>query len=546
MTKQKASLLTEDGTGAGRARGGARLVRHCLVGLLCAILALGGMPGLAAAATRYTRDKTVETPPPASGTPINAKAGDELKSAKAAQGPVSLGATAIASPANFDECVRVALAQSPLLTKSSVEIESKRLDVGDAYSGYIPTFILSTTFYLNLPKYKYAGYTAARDTYEANKTGNAVVDSEYYKALTSSARAADPNRDRPKYDLNFTTGTWNPILTAFDVAAKKELVNIAVLSHLKVIDEGIKRLASAFLQLGIVDTLANLAKEKEDLADKDLEYVKTRAGLGQGAQLEVQIAEGRINTAKAEFEKMRTNRAVLLDELKFVMGVPFIQKVDFSTKQFEQQVLGGFNPADVSDEKLREHSFPLRIAKYERSLQKKNIYLAYVHFLPTFSVGFTSVSTLNSSSYDTGSAKIPFMYPNLQLNLPLDWWTKARDVSRQYKKLSQKNVEIHTKEFEIMSQYQQALARLRAADSDLKLAQARADVQKLKVQQAKLLFESGQAEYDVIVRAMESYLNERGAVLQSRQARNQAMLELCSLSGTFQERYINATVMENL
>ena len=82
----------------------------------------------------------------------------------------------------------------------------------------------------------------------------------------------------------------------------------------------------------------------------------------------------------------------------------------------------------------------------------------------------------------------------------MDWWTKARDVSRQYKKLSQLNVETHNLEFQIMSEYQQGLAKLRAASSDLKFAEANADVQRLQVQQAQLRFESGQAEYDAIVK----------------------------------------------
>jgi outer membrane protein TolC len=549
-----ATLLTGEGEGAARpARGGAVRVRLWWAGVLCAVLALGGMPGTAGAATRYTKDTApaaqgdaAAQPAAPGGTPINAGGKLDPDIAKATKGPVSLGATTIGSPANFDECVRVALAQSPLLTKSAVEIESKRLDVGDAYSGYIPTFVLSTTFYLNLPKYKYTGYSTAMSTYESNITNNAQTNAQNLSSLMSSARAADPNRDRPKYDLNFSTGTWNPILTAFEVSARKELVNVAVLSHLKVIDQGIKRLAATFLKLGMVDAQAKLAKEKEDLAAKNLEYAKTRAGLGQGALLEVRIAEGKVSLAKAESEKMRTSRAVLLDDLKFVMGVPFIQKVDLDIANYQEQVLGGFNPADVSDEKLRRHSFSLRIAQYERSLQNKSIYLAYVHFLPTFSVGFTSVSTLNSSSYDSSNSKIPFMYPNLQLNLPLDWWTKARDVSRQYKKLAQKDVEIHKTEFEVMSEYQQALAKLRAADSDFKLSEAKADVLKLKVQQAQLLFESGQAEYDAIVTAMESFLEGKGNVLQRLQDRNEAMLDLRSMSGDFQERYINATVMENI
>jgi len=220
--------------------------------------------------------------------------------------------------------------------------------------------------------------------------------------------------------------------------------------------------------------------------------------------------------------------------------------VDLDLANYQKQVLDNFNPADVTEERLQKHSFPLRIKQYEHSLQKKNIALSYIHFLPTFSMGFTSISTLNNSSYKSDSSKIPFMYPNLNFSLPLDWWTKIRDVNRQYKKLSQLSVETHNLEFQISSEFQKAQAKLRACVSDLKLAQANADVQKLQVQQAQLRFDSGQAEYDMIVKSMESYLDSQQNVLLKEQERNAAMLDLRFMSGDFQDRYINATVMESL
>lgn len=539
---------------AARPRGGVAWVSFLALVLLTAGLLCGGWTASAQAAGRHTRDKVKTTQAsdktneqPRSVT-INGKSGAGNDFPRGAGGPITLGATILKSPADFTECVRVSLAQSPLLTKSAIEIESKRLDVGDAYSQYIPTIILNTTFYLSLPKLRNTSGDAAMASYLANPSTDPVQNAKSIASLQQYAHQVDPNRNRKSYDLNFSTGAWNPLLTAFEVQARKELVNIAVLAHLKVIDQGLKRLASTFLQLGMVESLIKLAKEKEELAAKNLEYVKTRAGLGQGAQLDVRIAEGKINMAKAESDKMRTNRTVLLDELKFIMGVPFIQKVELNLNDYEAQVLENFNPTAISEEKVRQHSFPLRIKNYERALQKKNIALAYVHFMPTMSMGFTSVSTLDTSSYksESNSTFLPNLYPNLQFSLPMDWWTKSRDVSRQYKKLSQLNVETHNLEFQIMSEYQQALAKLRAASSELKFAEANADVQKLQVQQAQLRFESGQAEYDAIVKAMGDYLESRQNFLQRQQDRNAAMLELRCLSGDFQDRYINATVMENL
>ncbi len=554
---------TSGGDVVARAAGGvsARLARTAVFLLATALMAAQAMAG---PADRYTKDKVngAAVSAPASSAPAStpaASAPAPAPSAKAvddepapsfskASSQLALGTTAIRSPADFQECVRVALAQSPMLTKSSIEIESKRLDVGDAYSQYIPTIIMSTTFYLRLPDYK---NTVAPSAYQS-VFNNASSDPT--QNLSNSISAANAvyagnsnNRNRKTYDLNFNTGAWNPLLTAFEVQAKKEFVNIAVLSHLKVIDQGLRRLATTFLQLGMTETMIKLAKEKEELAQKNLEYSKTKTGLGQGAQLDVRIAETRVNMAKTEGEKMRTTKAVLLDELKFIMGVPFVQKVDVNLADASRQVLDDFNPANVSDESLRKHSFPLRIHEYEKSLQRKNIALSYIHFLPTFSFGFTSISTLNSSSnaYKDDTSSLPFMYPNLTLNFPFDWWTKGRDVSRQYKKMAQLNVEGRNIEFTLMNEFQQALAKLRSANSDVKFAESSVELQKLTTQQAQFRFDSGQAEYDAIVKAMADYLDSRQTLLLKQYDRDVAMLTVRGIAGDFQDRYINASIMEN-
>ncbi|WP_428564549.1 MAG: TolC family protein [Solidesulfovibrio sp. DCME] len=524
--------------------------------LLLLVATLVSAPASAGTADRYTKDKVKGAPaaapvaaPAAAPEPAGKAMDDEPAPsfAKAASN-MALGPTTVRSPADFQECVRVALAQSPILTKSSIEIESKRLDVGDAYSQYIPTIVLSTTFYLRLPEYK---NTAAATAYQS-VFNNASSDPT--QNLANSITAANTvyagnsnNRNRKKYDLNFSTGAWNPLLTAFEVQARKEMVNIAVLSHLKVIDQGLQRLGTTFLQLGMVESIIRLAREKEDLAVKNLEYVKTKAGLGQGAQLDVRIAETKINLAKAEAEKMRTTKSVLLDEMKFLMGVPFVQKVELTLDNASRQVLEEFNPANVSDDSLRKHSFQLRIHEYEKSLQRKNIALSYIHFLPTFSFGFTSISTLNSSSnaYKDDTSSLPFMYPNLTLNFPFDWWTKGRDVSRQYKKMAQLNVESRNIEFSLMSEFQQSLAKLRSANSEVKFAESSVELQKLTVQQSQFRFESGQAEYDAIVKSMGEFLDSKQNLLLKQYDRDVAMLKVRGLSGDFQDRYINATVMEN-
>jgi len=227
--------------------------------------------------------------------------------------------TTVKEPADFNECVRVALVQSPMLVRSALEIETKRLDVQDAWGTFIPTVSINTTYWFRMP----------------TKT--------------------DGTTDKP-YTISFSTGQWNPVLSTFDVKAKNQMTNIAVLGHLKVIGEGIRRLAADFLQLSAIQEQKDVVRKKQDMAKMNLDFFKTRLGMGQATQLDIRIAETRIQMAKAEDDKINSMRAMVMDDIKFIMGVPFASKLDLDVAAAKKQILGKFSPADVTDEKIRAYS----------------------------------------------------------------------------------------------------------------------------------------------------------------------------------------------
>ncbi|MFZ5811510.1 MAG: TolC family protein [Thermodesulfobacteriota bacterium] len=473
--------------------------RGAIAALVCVLLLLGTSLALAADPSgRYTKNKT---------KPENGQTAPKTESAPARNNAVPKGlveaATPLRSPANFDECIRVALAQSPLLVKSSIEIETKRLDLGDSYSNFIPTISINTTCYLRRP---------------------------------ASSSTQDP------FTVSFSAGNWNPVLTIFEVQARKDMVNIAILSHMQVIAEGLKRLGTNFLQLGMLEDQDKVVKEKAEMAKQYMEYAQTRSSLGQGTDLDVRIAESKINLIKAESDKVRNNRLMLLDDLKFILGVPFIQKIDLDLGEARKQVVAAFDPAAVTGETLRDNSYELKIQEYNKSLQKKNITVAYVKFIPTFNFGFQTVDALSSTAKQDG---LPF-YPYVTMSLPLDWWTKGRDVSRQYKKLGQVESEGRTKEFKLVSDFQKAMANLATADADLRYAKAKSDLSQLKLQQTQYRYETGQSEFDAIVSAMDEYLTSKQDVLFKELNKSTALLELRFLSGHLQNSYINSSVQETL
>jgi len=413
--------------------------------------------------------------------------------------------TTVKEPADFNECVRVALVQSPMLVRSALEIESKRLDVQDAWGTFLPTVSINTTYWFRMP----------------TKT--------------------DGTSDKP-YTISFSTSQWNPILSGFDVKAKNQMANIAVLGHLKVIGEGLKRLATDFVQLSATQEMKEVVRKKQELAKMNLDFFKTRLGMGQATQLDVRIAETKIQMVKAEDDKINSMRAMIMDDVKFLMGIPFTHKLELNVTAAKNQILGKFGVADVTDEKVRANSFDLRIQEYEKNLQRMNIGLSYVKLLPTFGFTFQTVDTFNSSKTyrDTG---FPF-YPGINISIPLDYWAKGREISRQYKKLDQAQAGGRAKEFELMVSVQKAMSDYQATMADLSLATSQMELNKLMDEQTEYRHKTGQAEFDKFVTDRFTYLDSRQKMLLEQAKRDTALLTLKHLSGDLQGQYVDVAAWE--
>jgi outer membrane protein TolC len=414
--------------------------------------------------------------------------------------------TTVKEPADFNECVRVALVQSPMLVRSALEIESKRLDVQDAWGTFLPTVSINSTYWFKMPQ------------------------------------RTDGTTDKP-YSISFSTSQWNPLLSGFDVKAKNQMANIAVLGHLKVIGEGLKRLAIDFVQLSSTQEMREIVRKKQELAKMNLDFFKTRLGLGQATQLDVRIAETRVQMTKAEEDKINSMRAMIMDDVKFLLGIPFTHKLELDVAAAKKQILGKFSVADVTDEKIRTNSFDLRIQEYEKNLQRMNIGLSYVKLLPTFGFTFQTVDSLNSSNNTYKSDGFPF-YPGINISIPLDYWAKGREISRQYKKLDQAQAGGRAKEFELMVSVQKAMSEYQGTSADLALASSQMELNKLQDEQTEYRHKTGQAEFDKFVTDRFTYFDSRLKMLVEQAKRDTALLTLKHLSGDLQGQYVDVAAWE--
>ena len=365
-------------------------------------------------------------------------------------------ASEVKQPANFDECVRVALTQSPNFLKSSLEIEVKKLDEGDTLSQYIPTLTVGSTYFLRNPNQDIINPSPAQ-------------------------KAQAP------YTFTFSAGGWNPVQTFFDNKAKEGLTKIAVETHLEAINQGLKDIATIFMQIGFAQKNLELVVQRLELAKQNLQYVQTRVSLGYAKPLDLDIAKTRVDMAQAEQDKYEATKATLTNALKSIIGMLPTQKLDLDLGEFTDQVMRGYAPAMATADKAREASYDLRKAEIQRDLQRKSIILAYVKYLPQLGFSVSTPDPVNQSSGTRWG-----VYPALTFTLPLDFLTKTRDVSRQKFLYEQAATTTLVTGLKIENTLQTALTNYRSLDAAMHFSKSKVELAKLTEQQTQLEFQGSQ------------------------------------------------------
>jgi outer membrane protein TolC len=425
-------------------------------------------------------------------------------------------ASEIKQPASFDECVRVALIQSPNLLKSSLEIEVKKLDEGDAMSQYIPTLVIGTSYYLRNPNQDIINPSPAQ-------------------------------MEQKPYTFTFSAGGWNPVQTFFDNKAKEGLTKLAIEAHLEAINIGLKELATLYLQIGFSQKLIDLNTQRTELARQNLQFVQTRVSLGYAKPLDMEIANIRVDMAQAEREKYEATKATLVSALKSMLGMPASQKLEMDVSNFTEQVMRGYAPAMATPEKAVEASYDMRKAEIERDLQRKSIILAYVKYLPQLGFSLSTPDPVNQSSGSRWG-----LYPAITLNLSLDWLTKTRDVSRQQFKLEQLLTSMRVTGLKIENTLQTAQINYRGYDSASRFSRSKVELARLTEQQSLLQFQGsqidadnkGKVEYDKLLTDRLAVLEAKEINLTDELKRDTALLDLKFLSGDLRRQYVNVTPME--
>lgn len=400
---------------------------------------------------------------------------------------------AVTGPVNYDRAVRLALSRSPYFTKSSLEIEIKRLDETDSKYDLIPPITFRTQYYVSRP----------------SGTSN-----------------------RP-YSLSFTSQNYNPFESYFTLQARKVFTQISILSHMQAINDGIQKLGRMFLEM---DGLKQAAAHQEDLIDlakKNLDYFQNRVRIGTGTSLEVRVATQELEWAKAERERIASSQKRLQERIKLFIGMKPDQALDLDCKDARRQVTGGFDPAAATLEQARSHSNEIKVAELKKELQNYNIMLAKAKLLPSLFTGATTPDPLNAvQSRD--------MFAYIGLEVPVwDGFKRLRNISRQKTILRQFDVETNLINSDLAGKWFDVQENLRGADVARKSALAQEELARLKERQGEIRYHSGGEPLAVYLEGRKGLVEaQRNAFLKTMDY-DLAVLGLRHLSGDLGASYVD-------
>lgn len=396
---------------------------------------------------------------------------------------------------DFDSCVQLALRQSPHLIKSDLEIKIRRLDETDSKTDFFPSFNLRVRYYLTTPP------------------GGSNNNSPYY--------------------VDFSSDPYNPVESYFTLKARKIITKIAILSHLKVISEGLWQLGELFLLLDALHQLAEAQKDLLQLAEKNLTYQQERLKIGEGTALDLRLASQELELAGLEYKKMREEQRKAKDRIHRFLALPAGQELSLNLPAAKNQLLGNIAALPEAAEEVETSSFDFKIQALQRELQQYNISLARARLLPTFYMGAVTPDPLsgvqNKNFYVFGGAFVPLW----------DGFKRVRNITRQKTVLKQMDADATEREASFREKWRTAQENLLTAAAQVKMSQSQLELAILKGKQLETRYRNLGEPLLLLLEGEKGIIDARKNAVWKSLEYDKAKLSLRYLSNNLVLSYVN-------
>jgi outer membrane protein TolC len=408
-----------------------------------------------------------------------------------------------AGPVDFDTAARLAIRQSPLLTKSNLEIKIRRLDEKDSLSDLLPSLNFRTQYFVT----------------DASVNGTSLYS---------------------RYSLNFTTGAYSPWQAYFSLQAQKLITRIAILNHFRVISQGLTQLGTLFLQLDTLTKMAQVQHELIQLAEKKLQFMQERQKIGQGSPLEIKVASQELTATKLVRKQLLDTKAKSEKTIRTYLGWPPDQELHLDLAASRPQILGDYEKNVPQCEEVSPgDTLDLKIQAIKKELQKYKIILAKTKLLPTLWAGFQNPDPL--SYVQTNS-----MFFYVGASIPVwDGFKRQRDITRQ--KIVMKQMESETKEAETNFRDKWQDAQINVADSAAKLemGQNQLELATLKERQAEIQYHTMGEPFSVYLEGEKTVGEAKKNLLAQTLNYDLSKLNLRHLANDLVSKYVDENSINN-
>ncbi len=470
------------------------------------IMALGGLMGCASSKAGI---KAPELPPrhwleETPGVPIEKKA--KLQSAV----PNLYNAQKLFS---FEDCVYLAIQQSPILVNSAVDIEIKKLDLTSAVWEYLPEPRMTLNVSSNITRHNQS-ISDKPDNY-----GELATEVGFYAAFP------------------------NPIATYFNHQARKALLNLAITTHRKAMDKAIGDIADIYQRLDAQRKILEIQKELIPLTDKvatywkKLEHVEGRQGVS------LNLAVQRQREAALKLERAKIEDSMLRTRLKILSGVDTMQKLNVDTKN-SNDVFKGFKGTDLQWEDRWNITEDALLLRGQVKLMDYNIMVAWAKYVPDVTIEINQDPPSGQAQPNKG---IEDSFVHFNIDFPLiDWGRRYRGVQQARMSKAQAYQEQAQARTQYSHSWTEAQQETRLAATSLKIAQTTLQVAKMQETEASINFKEGVIAYPELAAKQEAHMNARIAYVQAELNYNLAQLRWMQVAGVLKERFIGKPKLEEL
>lgn len=398
---------------------------------------------------------------------------------------------ALKQPADFRACLEWTLGHSPKLKQSALEIKVRRLGEWDSAWDFAPSIQMYSRYFFGRPE--------------------------------------DSGR---RYELKFSSGTYNPVGAYFTLQAQKLVRKLAVYAHLAAVEEIVNRLANSFVELSALDEQIRYHEERIRLAQRMVDYTKSLKDSGSATGLQMEVAEQGLEVAQAGAMALAAARQAVLNQMKVVMGLDPQMKLAIDVKAGVAQVLAGYDVTRTTLPNAQKHSLDLHVQRIKELLQDLNITLAYTKFLPTLQMNLENPDPLVAQD---GNA----LYFSVGIEMALfEGFRQVRNVQRQKMVLKQFKYERRHKELVLTATWQGARDRVMQERAGLKLTKTRARLAGLRERESFIDYRAQQASYAQFASRRMDHLEAQGNLAKKQLEYRKALLDLRRLCGDLMDQHI--------